>query len=136
MKDNELRVIRNRALYETYKKGLEEGRFSSMRDAGRYVCRQPAPRFYISSEVASDIIGRIIARKSLINLNSCYRRRAWRLYDEYCKYLEEHPGCRLSRERVMEIIVEMPAPEFYIEPQHTRKILQKEIKKVRARWEY
>ena len=134
MRDNELRVLRNQALYETYKKGLEEGRFSSMRDAGRYVCRQPAPRFYISSEVASGIIGKILMHRSLINLNSCYRRRAWRLYDDYCQYLEDHPGCKLSRERILEILVDQPAPEFYIEPQHTRKILQKEIKKIRARW--
>lgn len=135
MKDNELRIMRNKALYDTYKKGLEEGRFASMRDAGRYVCRQPAPRFYISSDVASDIIGKIIRRESLINFNSCYRRRAWRLYDDYCRFLQEHPDCKLSRGRIMEIIVEQPAPEFYIEPQHTRKILQKENKKIRAKWE-
>ena len=127
--------MRNKALYLTFKKGLAEGSFATMRDAAKYVCKHPAPRFYIEAEKASVIIGRILANVSLINLNSCSRRQAWQLYRNYKKYLEEHPGCKLSRERIMEILVEQPAPEFYLEPQRTRKILYSERKKAMEKWE-
>ena len=51
MRDNKLKQRKRRDLYSLYKKALEEGRFSSMRDAGAYLCRQPAPCFYISPEI-------------------------------------------------------------------------------------
>jgi len=134
MKDTELKKQRDRALYAVYVNGLEQGRFASMREAGRYACKQPAPRFFIEAEKASILVGRIMAKVSLIDLNSNSRRRVWQLYFRYRHYLSEHPGCKLSRERVLEEIVMEPAPEFYLEPQQARKILQREIKKVRQRW--
>ena len=134
MKDTELKRQRDRALYSVYVDGLEHGRFASMREAGRYASKHPAPRFFIEAEKASILVGRIMAKVSLINLNSNSRRLVWQLYYRYRQYLSEHPGCKLSRERVLEEIVMEPAPEFYLEPQRARKILQKEIKKVRQRW--
>lgn len=117
-----------------FKKGLSEGSFATMRDAARYVCKQPAPRFYIEAEKASILIGRILQGVSLINLNSCSRRMAWQLYRNYKNYLATHPGCGLSRERIMEILVDEPAPEFYLEPQRTRKILYQERRKASRKW--
>lgn len=134
MRDTELKQMRNTALYAAYKKGLENSSFASMREAGKVVCRMSAPRYYISAEVASDLVGMIIRKVSLINLNSCNRRQAWQLYDDYVAFLEENPGCRLSRERIMEELVERPAPEFYIEAQRARKILDKENNKRRKQW--
>lgn len=133
-KDTELKRERDKALYSVYMEALEEGRFRSMCEAAEYVCRHPAPRYFIEAEKASILVGRIMAKVSLIHLNSNSRRLVWQLYREYLKYMERHPGCRLSRERVMEEIVMLPAPEFYIEPQRTRKILNKEIKRIRSRW--
>lgn len=135
MKNTELKKARDRALYSAFKKGLGEGRFATMRDAAKYVCRQPAPRFFIEAEKASILVGRILANVSLINLNSCSRRMAWQLYRDYRRFLSAHPGCKMSRERIMEILVDNPAPEFYLEPQRTRKILYQERRKERQRWD-
>lgn len=134
MKNTDLKKARDKALYAAYKKGLGEGKFATMRDAAKYVCKQPAPRFYIEAEKASILIGRILANVSLINMNSCSRRMAWQLFRSYKAYLAEHPGTKLSRERIMEEIVSEPAPEFYLEPQRTRKILYKERDAVRQKW--
>lgn len=134
MKDTELKRQRDRALYSVYVEGLEQGRFASMREAGRYASKHRAPRFFIEAEKASILVGRIMARVSLINLNSNSRSLVWELYRRYKEYLALHPGCKLSRERVLEEIVMQEAPEFYLEPQRARKILQKEIKKVRQKW--
>lgn len=134
MKYTELKTARNRALYAAFKKGLSDGSFATMRDAARYVCKQPAPSYYIEAEKASMLVGRILQGVSLINLNSCSRRKAWQLYRNYMKYLEEHPCCKLSRERIMEILVDEQAPEFYLEPQRTRKILYQERRKASRKW--
>lgn len=134
MRDTELKRQRDNALYSVYVDGLEHGRFASMREAGRYASKHPAPRYFIEAEKASILVGRIMAKVSLIDLNSNSRRRVWHLYRRYQHFLSEHPGCKLSRERVLEEIVMEPAPEFYLEPQQARKILQREIKKVRLRW--
>lgn len=133
MKNTELKRARDLALYHAYKIGLSSGSFVTMRDAAKYVCEQPAPRYFIEAEKASILIGRILAGVSLINHNSCTRRMAWQLYNNYKAFLSSHPGCKLSRERIMELLVDEPAPEFYIEPQRARKILYQERTKERQR---
>ena len=135
MKDTELKRQRDRALYEAYIKGLEEGRFASMRDAAEFVRQQPAPQFYISPREASLQIGRIEARISLIGLNSLSRRKIWDLYDRYVLYLRQHPDTSLTRERILEILVEEPAPQFYIGAEMARKILQQENARIRKKWQ-
>ena len=134
MKDTELKRRRDADLYQTYLNGLEAGAFGNMSQAAEYVIRQPAPRFYISSHEANLHIGKILSGVSLINLNSTSRRRAWKIYDDYMEYLVAHPGCSLSRERIIEHIVDEPAPEFYVSWTSARHILKREVNKRRRRW--
>lgn len=131
MRDTELKRKKARALYSVYKKGLEEGRFDSLLGAGRYCALQPAPCFFISAKQASLMLGRIAAKVSLINLNSSQRRMIWQLWRNYQDYLQVHPDNTLSRERVLELLVDEPAPEFYISGEGARKIIWQEIRKVR-----
>lgn len=134
MKDTELREARDRAVYQVYLKGLEEGRFSSLRNAAGYICRQPAPRFFIDSRTASLLVGRIPAKISLMDLKPAGRRRVWQLYRNYQRFMDENPKCTLPRERIIEILVEEPAPEFYLTPVSIRHILQREIGKKKKAW--
>lgn len=119
------------ALYAVYRRGLDENRFDSMFGAGKWCARQPAPSFFISAKRASLLVGRILSNVSLIDLNASQRRMVWRLHDDYKKYLAEHPGTTLSRERIMEILVDRPAPEFYLSTDGARKMLAMEIKRRR-----
>ena len=136
MRDTGLKKQKAEALFRIYKKGLEEGRFDSLYAAGQWCARQPAPCYYISAKRASLLLGRIFAGVSLIDCNSSQRRMVWQLYRNYLRYLKEHPGNTLSRERVLELLVDEPAPEFYITGDAARKILREEIKKARKqrRW--
>lgn len=131
MKDTELKRKKAEALYSVYKKGLEEGCFDSLVGAGRYCSVQPAPCYFIAARTASLLVGRIPSHISLIDLNSSQRRMVRQLYKNYCEYLSEHPDNKLSRERVMEILVEQPAPEFYISADGARRMLREHIKRVR-----
>ena len=133
MKDTELKREKGRALYAIYREGLEQGRFTSMRDAGNYISRQAAPRFYIDARTASLLIGKILAGVSLINLQAQQRRMIWRLYKDYKKFIADNPNSGLSRERIMDILVESPAPSFYMTPEAIRKVLRKEVQNIRSK---
>ena len=133
MKDTGLHRMKAEALYSVYKKGLGIGCFNSMYEAGFWCARQPAPCFYISSKQASLLVGRILGGVSLIDLHASQRRLVWRLYEDYRTFLEENPGTPLSRERIMELLVDRPAPEFYITGDCARRILRKELRKARKR---
>ena len=131
MKDTELNRKKAEALYSVYLKGLEEGRFDSLFGAGRYCAMQPAPCFFISARQASLLVGRIFSNVSLIDLNASQRRMVRQLHHNYLEYLQAHPDNTLSRERVMEILVDQPAPEFYISGDGARRKLREQIKKAR-----
>lgn len=135
MRDTELIRAKEDAIYAVYKRGLEEGRFRSFREAGAWVCRQPAPRYFIDSRTASLLIGKIRNQDFLMGLHPSSRRLVIHLEGKYRKYLCEHPKGTLSRERVMELLVDEPAPEFYISPEGARRIIRKAIRRVREQWE-
>ena len=133
MRDTELKRKKAEALYSVYKQGLQEGRFASLYDAGRAIASSPAPCFFISAKSASLLIGRINARVSLINLHASTRKMAWQLWFNYKDYLEKHPDNNLSRERILEMLVDEPAPEFYISTDGARKLLNEQIKYTRRK---
>lgn len=135
MRDTELKRMRDSALYRVFVRGLEEGRFRTLREAAEYCRRQPAPEFFISAREASLHIGKIISGVSLINLNDWSRRKVWDLYGMYTTWLLEHPGTVLTRERILEELVCLPAPHFYLGVEMALKILKREGKKRRKLWE-
>jgi len=134
MRDTELIRAKEQALYAVYKRGLEEGRFKSFREAGEWTRKQPAPRYFIDSRTASLLLGKIHNQSFLMGLHPASRRLILHLDSKYKEYLHEHPKSTLSRERIMELLVEEPAPEFYITGEGARKIIRKVIKGIREKW--
>lgn len=133
VRDTGINRKRAEALYYVYRRGLAEGRFATMFEAAKWCVRQPAPYFYISSKRASILVGKLLAGEPLSKFHSSTRRMARRLHADYLRYLEEHPDNTLSRERIMELLVDRPAPEFYISSERARKILREERKRRRKR---
>lgn len=57
-------------------------------------------------------------------------KRIRRLADMYKTYVSGENGMKgLSRERVCEVIVDMPAPEFYVSHLYATRIITKEMRK-------
>lgn len=133
MKDSELKQIRDEDLYRVYVRTLKERDCASLMEAADAARLEAAERYYISANEAASHIGCIQSGKSLINLNSCSRRRIWQLWDNYRRWRDEHPESTLSRERVLEELVQEPAPEFYISASHARHMIIKERRKVREK---
>lgn len=119
------------ALYAAYKEGLQQGKFTSLRDASRIICTQPAPRYFISPERARIRIGLFRSGWSLISVTPTIRRMTRQLCKEYDRFVAEHPGENNSYSWVAEHIVLQPAPEYYMTPDAVRRILSKVIHKVR-----
>lgn len=114
MKDTELKRKRDRDLFNKYRECLREQRFSSMAEAADYARKQTAPEYYISARTASLLVGRIEKGLSISNLNSNSRKRIKEIYAKYLEYKAHHPESRLSRETILEEIVEQPASEFFV----------------------
>lgn len=133
MKPSDLKRKKALALYDVYRRGLEEGRFSSMRNAGEWVASQPAPSFFIPAEKASLYMGMLQNGVPLPALSPTQRKLIGDLYERFTAWLASHPGSGMSRERIMEEIVESPAPEFYMTGEAVRKVLRQVIRDVRRR---
>ncbi len=128
MKDVELKSIRDRDLFLCYQKALKEKDFKNQWEAIEYVRKSPAPRFYISSKVCSLLLGKIFAGHKLERMHPLAYRRIKHLEKMYKSMVTGQAGMQgLSRERVCEIIVDMPAPEFYISNVYATRIINKEI---------
>lgn len=126
MRDTELKQQMGRCLYETYKAARQERSFSSLRDAAAFVCRQGARCWFISAEEANVRIGMILQRRSLLDLGQEKRRKIWAIYERFREYMSLHPGTDEPRLYILERIVDSPAPEFFLSPERTRKILSAE----------
>lgn len=133
VKDTRINQDKRKALYAIYLQGLRDGRFVSMRAAGEWIAKQPAPHFYISPESASFLVGRIINGKSLSNLHSQQRHLVRQLHHDYLEYLQSHPTTTKSRVQIMNELVDRPAPEFYMTGDAVRRALREEIAKVKKK---
>lgn len=129
MKDTELRQERDRELFSLYNKGLREEHFSNMKEAADWVRNQPAPKFYISSKALVNYIGAMIRGSTPPKMFAQNRKKMKILYGMYMEFIAENPNTNLSRDRICEILVEQPAPMFFICQESCIKAILRERKK-------
>lgn len=130
MKDVELKAIRDRDLFLCYQRALKEHDFQNQWEAVEYVRKCPAPRFYISSKVCSLLLGKLFAGKRLERMHPLAYKRIKHLEKAYKTFVGGEAGKKgLSRERVCELLIDMPAPEFYITNSYATRIINKEIER-------
>lgn len=118
--------MRDRDIYLAFKESLKTKDFNSLIEAADYARLSPAPQYYIDSRTASLLVGKVLKGMPLGNMFDCQRRRIESIVDSYKAYLYINPNTKLSRERIVEIIVNQPAPEFYVSLERARKIIQQQ----------
>ena len=126
MKDTELKRERDREVSSTYVRGLEEQQFSDLTEAAEWVQSQQASKFYISSKALVNYIGAIENGKIPPRMYYYNDLKIRVLHVRDMQYLIDHPDHGLSKERICEILVEEPAPQFYISKDYIRIIIQRE----------
>lgn len=128
MKDTELKAERDRDLFLCYQKALREYDFANQNEAIQFVCTHPAPKFYISPKTCSLLLGRIFAGLPVDRLNKLAYKRIKHLEQKYKEFIRGEAKYKgLSRERICEIILDMPAPEFYVTFRYATRIITKEM---------
>ena len=125
-KDIELKQERDRELYLTYLRGLREQHFDFTHEAADWARNQPASRFYISSRALVNYIGAMAHGSQPPAMFSQNRKKMKLLYDMYLEYMATTPDNKLSRERICEMMVNQPAPMFYIGHDSAMKIILRE----------
>ena len=131
-KDTELKRSRDWALYEVYKKGLQDQRFSTQKEAINWVFQQPAPQFFLSSKSLAVHLGEL-TRTGSLPVYEATREKILRLAEMYQQYIDEHPDSGLSKDLICEALVESPAPSFYASKETIRKIIQRGMRDDRLR---
>lgn len=114
MRSTELKKQRDRDFYEVYIRGIEEHHFLRSDDALDYARLQPAPRYYISARAATLLLYKIESGQDLGNINEQSYRRFMQLYSDYLDYRAAFPDDTRSREQIMELLIQRPAPDFFI----------------------
>lgn len=126
MKDTELRQERDRELYSVYIRGLREQHFTNMHDAAEWVRHQPASKFYVSSKALLNYVGAIKNGSTPCKMHKQNERKMKMLYAMYQQFIAEHPNCDMAREHICELLVDSPAPMFFISHECARISLWKE----------
>lgn len=129
MRDTELRRERDKELYSLYIRGIREHHFSNTHEAVDWVRSQPASKFYVSSKALVNYIFLIESGRKPDKMFSLNERKIHTLYKNYCKFLKDNPSCKLSRERICELLVDRPASMFFICHDSAMKAILRERKR-------
>ena len=90
------------------------------------VVSSPSKRFWVSEERAKIVIAEMTRGKSLENMNQTRRNMYIEIYRRVLLMQQSRPDLPLSR--LVELVIDEPAPCFYLTPQSAKVILHR-IKK-------
>lgn len=93
----------------------EKGKNITTKSVINIAAKQPAKKFYISTEEAIRNINKII-KGEMLKVTSDEKKQMY--YDIYNKYIEQTNSCEAKEYKysVIERILNSPAPKFYINP--------------------
>lgn len=123
MRDMLLRKRRDQALFRAYQDALREKDFSDQREAVEYVRKNEAPRWFVSKEFCAAVISSWLRGKEFCKMRPNKRRKFQALFEIYKNMRNEWPYNTLSHVDLCAVIVELPAPEWYLDHQMASRII-------------
>ena len=135
MRDMMLRKRRDLELFRAYQKALQENNFSDQREAVDYVRKHEAPRWFVSKEFCAAVISNWLRGKEGYKMRNNKKRKFRALFDLYLKLRQEFPYSALNHLELCATIVEMPAPEWFIDHQLASRIIKEYNAKPNAKYE-
>lgn len=127
MRDTMLRQQRDTALFRAYQEALGACTFSNQREAVDYVRLHSAPRWFVSKEFCAAVISSRIRGRDHYKMGVSKKRKFDALYKLYLKMKGEDEYKDLCLLAVCEIMVETPAPEWFLGYQAASRIIQEQI---------
>lgn len=122
-----LRKRRDQELFRAYQNALREKNFSDQREAVEYVCTHEAPRWFVSKEFCAAVISSWLRGKEFCKMRPNKRRKFKALFEIYQSLKQQLPYSALNHLELCDMIVEMPAPEWYIDHQFASRIITAQI---------
>jgi hypothetical protein len=107
----------------------------SQKQALERVVRHPASRFYIQAHTAYNKLRHVFNGYSteLMADKECDKRMYEEIYKRVLELANNPENYGMSLNKLCEIVVEQPAPEFYMSPSTFRLLLSRERPKIRER---
>lgn len=127
MRDTKLRQLRDRELFLAYQNALKEHDFVDQRQAVDYVRKHEAPRWFVSKEFCAAVISSWLRGKEFCKMRENKRRKFLAIYDIYLKLRKEFPYNTFNHLELCAAIIEMPAPEWFIDHQSASRIISEQI---------
>lgn len=127
MRDMKLRERRDLELFRAYQKALKEHDFVDQRQAVDYVRKHEAPRWFVSREFCAAVISSWLRGKEFCKMRSNKERKFKAIYEIYLRLKNEFPYCALNHLELCGAIVDMPAPEWYLDHQIASRIISEQM---------
>lgn len=122
-----LRERRDSELFHAYQKALEENDFVDQRQAVDFVRKHEAPRWFVSKEFCAAVISCWLRGKEFCKMRPNKRRKFEALFDIYNNLKGQFPYSALNHLELCGAIVDMPAPEWFIDHQAASRIISEQI---------
>jgi hypothetical protein len=127
MRDMMLRERRDVEPFRAYQKALKENTFSDQREAVDYVRKHEAPRWFVSKEFCAAVISSWLRGKEFCKMRPNKKRKFKALFELYNNLKKEFPYSALNHLELCATIVDMPAPEWFIDHQLASRIISDQI---------
>ena len=128
MRDTMLRQQRDLALFDSYQEALKTMSFSTQKEVVDYILNSPAPQWFVSREFCAAVISSRLRGRDHYKMSKTKRRKFDALFELYQKLRKEPQYAGMSHQDICEIIVEMPAPEWFLHYDAAALILSRQRK--------
>lgn len=106
---------RNAALLKAYREQIEAARVIRLNEIAKKIVNSPAPRFWVSEERAAAVISDIMRGKPVLHhMRPSKREMFEEIYHRVIALKQQRPDWALCR--IVFVVVNSPAPKFYMEP--------------------
>lgn len=114
-------------LLTCYRKYISSCERISIPDVFENLVNMPASRFYVSEQRAAYVISQIIKGDDLRNMRPTKREMFFEIYRRVLIERKNNPNLPLVQ--IVGIVIEQPAPKFYLAPESARVMMLKARKK-------
>lgn len=123
---------RNAEVMKAYRAVARRVNNVNMRAVTSELVKQPAPRFWVSEERATDVVSLMLRGADVLKGMRASKRR---MFEEICKRVVAErslrPGTPLKW--IVADVIYSPAPEFYMEPLTAQDIIYNRIRQCRRK---
>jgi len=115
------------ALMLEYERYIVSCAYIRMSEVFEYIVNQPCRRFWVSEIRAAVVIADMLKGDKLTKMHSAKREMFQEIYNRVIRLRSKNPG--MSLYQLVSIVIQQPAPKFYLSPSSAKIMFYKARKK-------